>query len=77
MSTEQECTCGIKLPLILYVKDHPEANGRKPLPGEHGYILRFPLASGTSLEVRCGTETLNKFREFLGSLAIDEEAERP
>ena len=56
----------------LYVKDHPEANGRMVQRGEHGYTLQFPLASGETLEVMCGEETLNYFREFLGSMDLDE-----
>lgn len=60
----------------LYVKDHPEANGRMAKPGEHGYTLTFPLASGETLDVMCGDETLGHFRTMLGSLALDEEAER-
>lgn len=55
----------------LYVKDHPEANGRIPKRGEHGYTLKFPLASGDDLEILCGYETLEYFREFLGSMDID------
>lgn len=56
----------------LYVKDHPEANGRMAQRGEHGYTLKFPLASGETLEVMCGEETLNHFRDFLGSMALDD-----
>ena len=56
---------------IFYVKDHPEALARVPQKGEHGYTLKFPLADGTELQVLCGEETLNYFREFLGSMDLD------
>jgi hypothetical protein len=58
-----------------YTKDHPEANGRKPLAGEHAYSLIFPLADGNELEMHCGEETLEKFAEMLGSMMIDDDAE--
>lgn len=57
-------------------KDHPEANGRIPKPGEHGFTLTFPLADGDQLNVLCGRETLNRFAEIIGSMAIDDESER-
>ncbi len=59
----------------FYTKDHPEANKRVPNRGERAYKLTFPLADGSSLEVHCGEETFDKFREFLGSMVIDDELE--
>lgn len=56
-------------------KDHPEANGRTAKSGEHGFTLTFPLADGDQLDVLCGRETLNRFAEMIGSLAIDEDSE--
>lgn len=56
----------------FFTKDHPEANGRTPQSGEHEYTLTFPLADGSSLYIRCGEESLDKFREFLGSMSLDD-----
>lgn len=60
----------------LYTKDWPEANGRTPVAGEHEYTFMFPLANGNSVVIHCGTETLDKFRDFLGHMQLDDEAER-
>jgi hypothetical protein len=60
----------------FYTTDHPESNGRIPQPGEHAYSFMFPLAHGESLVVHCGDETMLKFSEFIGSMMIDNEAER-
>ena len=61
--------------VTVRTKDHPEANGRKPQPGEVQYTFTFPLEGGESLLVRMGKESLNKFQEFLGSMAIDDAEE--
>lgn len=60
-----------KSEIVLRTVDHPEANGRVPKRGEQGWTLTFPLDSGTSLLVKCGEQTVNKFREFLGQYALD------
>ncbi len=57
------------------VKDHPEANGRTAVKGEHGYTLRFPLQDGTELQVLCGEETLTRFSDMIGRMLIDNDAE--
>ncbi len=62
--------------VVLRVKDHPEANGRSPLVGEHGFTLLFPLEDGRDLKVLCGRETINHFQGFLAELMIDEHVER-
>ncbi len=59
----------------FYSKDHPEANGRKPKPGDRAYVFQFPLEDGNDLHIHCGDETLAKFREFLGSMILDDDAE--
>jgi hypothetical protein len=51
----------------FYTKDFPEANGRIPVQGEHAYTFTFHLADGDEVVIHCGDETLEKFREFLGS----------
>lgn len=62
--------------MTVHTKDHPEAGGRKPLPGEHEYKLTFPLQDGTDLHVKCGEETLMRFSDMIGRLLIDNENER-
>ena len=57
-------------------KDHPTANGRAPLAGEHGYTLTFPLENGESLDVQCGEETLLRFSDMIGRLLIDNASEK-
>lgn len=57
-------------------KDDPEANGRIPAQGDQRFTLTFPLENGDDLKVHMGREGLNHFADFLGSLVIDEEAER-
>lgn len=56
-------------------KDDPEANGRIPEKGDQRFTLTFPLENGVDLKVHMGREGLNHFADFLGSLAIDEDAE--
>ena len=55
--------------------DHPEANGRTPLSGEHGYALTFPLENGETMTVECGEETFMRFSDMIGRLLIDNAAE--
>ncbi len=57
-------------------KDDPEANGRIAGTGDQRFTLTFPLENGDELKVHMGREGLNHFADFLGSLAIDEDAER-
>lgn len=59
----------------FYAKDHPEANGRKPQPGEHAYKLQFPLADGNEVFIHCGDETFSRFAEMIGSMALDDAAD--
>jgi len=61
--------------LRVLTKDHPEANGRIPQRGDVEYGFTFPLEDGCTLEVRMGQETLDKFREFLGSMDLDDATE--
>lgn len=54
-------------------KDDPEANGRKPVFGEHRFTLTFPLENGDILNVHMGREGLNHFADFIASLLVDED----
>ncbi len=53
-------------------KDHPEANSRKPIQGEQGFTLIFPLENGDSLHVLCGRESMNCFETFLAQMMYDD-----
>jgi hypothetical protein len=53
--------------------DDPEANGRTPKIGDARYTMIFPLEDGQFLHVQMGKESVEKFREFLGSMDLDEE----
>ena len=55
----------------FYTKDHPRANGRIPLPGEHTYSFTFPLQDGNDLVVYCGEETLHEMKRLLIDNAAD------
>ncbi len=46
-------------------KDHPEANGRQPKPGEIGYRFFFPLEDGNVLVVHTGEVGKNALAEVL------------
>lgn len=61
--------------MTLRTVDHPEANGRTPLPGEHGYTLIFPLETGGRLLVLCGDESFARFSDMIGRLLIDNAAD--
>lgn len=63
--------------ITLRCKDHPEANGRKPQPGDQGYKLRFPLESGTTLVLYCGPQTFTEFQDLIGRMMIDDAAQEP
>jgi hypothetical protein len=52
--------------------DHPEANGRQPKAGEVAYVIVLPLEDGRSLELGMGPIGITKFREFLGSIDLDD-----
>lgn len=51
--------------MILKTRDHPEANGRKPLPTETQYILTFPLETGETLKLKMGQEGFDLLTQFL------------
>lgn len=60
----------------FYTKDCPRGRGKTPKPGDREYTFLFPLEDGNDLTVHMGDESLAKFREFLGSMDLDDEAER-
>lgn len=51
-------------PTVL-TKGHPEANGRKPMPGEREYIVTFPLESGEFLTVKLGQKDFDNTTDLL------------
>lgn len=50
-------------------------NGRRPHAGEQEYTLSFPLESGTTLHVKCGVETFERFQDMIGRMTIDDAKE--
>lgn len=56
----------------VYTKDHPEANRRRPIPGERAYLFTFPLQDGNDIVVCCGAETLLRFSDMIGRMLIDD-----
>ena len=58
----------------FYSKDHPQARGREPNPGEQAYELTFPIDDGTELVIHCGAETFSRFAEMIGSMTLDDAA---
>ncbi len=52
--------------LHFTTKDHPEANGRKPLPGETAWNFYLPLDNGDTLHVHMG----QKGRDILFGMMI-------
>lgn len=55
----------MKPELHLRTTDHPEANGRKPQPGEVEYPLRFPLDDGRELVLRIGQKGFETMTDLL------------
>lgn len=51
--------------------DHPEANGRKPIEGEQGFSLKFPLENGDLLIVKMGKVGWDTVGQFILDEAID------
>jgi len=52
-------------------KDHPEANGRQPIAGEHAWTFTFPIEDGSTLTVHVG----KKGRAALLNMANQEAAD--
>lgn len=55
-------------------KDHPEANGRRPVRGEQAWTLRFPLEDGTELRVHLGAKGRQSLQAMLSTEEADERA---
>lgn len=58
----------------FFTRDHPQANGRQPEPGEVGIRLYFPLEDGGRLDVMIGEEGLRNLINVLAQYQADEEA---
>lgn len=63
----------MKEEVIFRTEDHPEANGRRPQPGQSFYTLRFPLEDGRELVVHIGQRGF----DTLGQMVIDSLADTP
>lgn len=58
---------------ITYLaKDHPEANGRVPQPGEVSYRVRFTLEQDLTLDVLLGAVSLAYLDRLLTWVRCDE-----
>lgn len=55
----------MKQELHFRTVDHPEANGRKPLPGEAEYPMRFPLDDGRELVLSLGEAGFQTLTDLL------------
>lgn len=62
----------MKEELVLLTEDAPEANGRKPVPGDIGYQLRFPLEDGRELVVKFGKQGFEDITQVLTSMLLGE-----
>lgn len=58
--------------LLFRCKDDPEANGRKPLPGDQRFTLTFALDSGVELKVQMGRDGMAHFQAFIAQMMIDD-----
>lgn len=56
-------------------KTDPEANGRKPQPGESRYTVKFPLEDGSELRVYMGREGVSHLRKVIMDQFLDEQFE--
>jgi hypothetical protein len=63
-------------PITTFItRDHPEANGRRPVFGEFSYAITFPLEDGSTLRVKVGAEGMRHLRNVvLAELCDDETA---
>ena len=64
------------MPVItLRTRDHPEANGRRPVEGEHQWEFTFPLECGSTLRVLMGDKGLRDLRSVITDQILDEQAQ--
>lgn len=57
--------------LRLRSEDHPEANGRNPIPGEQAWTLRIPLEDGRTLLLCLGAKTRRVLRDMILEEELD------
>lgn len=57
--------------LVLYARDHPEANGKAPNRGDIGYAISIPLDDGRVLYLYLGQQGFTAFREILAAMDKD------
>lgn len=58
-------------------KDHPTANGRRPLVGESCWAFSFPLENGDEVRIEMGREGRANLRAVLISEMLGEEGLPP
>ena len=54
---------------------HPEANGRKAVPGERQWDFRFTLEDGRELHILAGADAHRDFRSFILREELDDAAD--
>lgn len=55
----------MKEEITFRTEDHPEANGRKPVAGDKGYTMRFPLEDGRELVVETGQKGFDNLSQIM------------
>lgn len=58
--------------LILRSLDHPEANGRQAVPGEHVWTYIVPLENGVRLRLQLGAESRRQFVDLIAMDIVDD-----
>lgn len=61
----------MKEELHLRSEDHPEANGRIPVAGDHAYGLRFTLEDGRELVLSIGEQGFQTLTNLLFDMLTD------
>jgi hypothetical protein len=63
--------------ITYHTKDHPEAGGKKAVPGQREWQLLFPLDTGESLLVKIGRRGRNALVEMLSKEGEDDKEQPP
>ena len=61
---------------VFRTRCHPEANGRKPKPGDRFWCFSCVLEDGRVLAVACGAEGHRDLRDMLFQEEVDDAVER-
>jgi hypothetical protein len=61
--------------LVFRSIDHPEANGRTPVPGDQIYTIGVDLEDGRHLHLKMGRNSFDNFRGMLEQMDADDKFE--